>query len=110
MCRHKMHVKSGDTIKIISGKDKGKVSQILQVFPKTSMIIAKDVNLKTKHYQPKQKGESGEIRRCEAPIHSSNVMLYSIKEKVSSRFTIQIDTNNKKQRVLKKNNETIEGR
>lgn len=105
--KQKMHVKTGDIVKIISGKEKGKFGTIIQVFPKTSMVIIKDLNLKIKHQQPKQKGESGEIRRYEAPIHSSNVMLYSTETKVSSRFTIQVDANNKKCRILKKNNEIV---
>nr|AYR06227.1 ribosomal protein L24 [Renouxia sp.] len=104
--KYKIHVKTGDIVKIISGKEKGKFGPIIRVFPKTSMVIVKDLNLKIKHQQPKQKGESGEIRRNEAPIHSSNVMLYSTETKVSSRFTIQVNAN-KKLRILKKNNEIV---
>ncbi|NER07747.1 MAG: 50S ribosomal protein L24, partial [Okeania sp. SIO3C4] len=74
--RYKMHVKKGDTVQIIAGKDKGKVGEIIQVLPKVSKVVVKDVNVKTKHVKPQQEGESGKIVNIEAPIHSSNVMLY----------------------------------
>ena len=53
-----MHVKKGDTVKVISGKDKGKVGEILRAIPEQSQVIIKGVNLKTKHVKPKQEGES----------------------------------------------------
>ena len=56
--RYKMHVKKGDTVQIIAGKDKGKVGEIMQVLPKISKVVVKDVNVKTKHVKPQQEGES----------------------------------------------------
>lgn len=79
--RYRMHVKKGDTVQVITGKDKAKVGEILQVLPKTSQVIVKGVNVKTKHVKPQREGESGQIITLEAPIHSSNVMLYSKKQK-----------------------------
>ncbi|MDJ1181838.1 50S ribosomal protein L24 [Roseofilum casamattae] len=104
----KMHVKKGDTVQVIAGKDKGKVGEILQAFPKQSKVIVQNVNIKTKHVKPKQDGESGQINTFEAPIHSSNVMLYSTKEKVASRISYSVNEDGKKVRVLKKTGEIVD--
>lgn len=80
--RYKMHVKKGDTVQVISGKDKGKVGEILQTLQKESKVLVKGVNFQTKHVKPQQEGESGQIVTNEAPIHSSNVMLYSENQKL----------------------------
>lgn len=106
--RHKMHVKKGDTVQVIAGSDKGKVGEILQTISKTSKVIVKGVNLRTKHVKPQQEGESGQIVVQEAPIHSSNVMLYSEKQKVASRVCHTIDKDGKKVRMLKKTGEIID--
>nr|WP_283756704.1 50S ribosomal protein L24 [Roseofilum casamattae] len=103
-----MHVKKGDTVQVIAGKDKGKVGEILQAFPKQSKVIVQNVNIKTKHVKPKQDGESGQINTFEAPIHSSNVMLYSTKEKVASRISYSVNEDGKKVRVLKKTGEIVD--
>lgn len=106
--RYKMHVRKGDTVQVISGRDKGKVAEILQTLPKTSQVIVKGVNIRTKHIKPKQEGESGQISTFEFPIHSSNVMLYSEKEKVASRVGYTVTDDGRKVRVLKKTGEIID--
>ncbi|WP_293078875.1 50S ribosomal protein L24 [Okeania sp. SIO3B5] len=106
--RYKMHVKKGDTVQIIAGKDKGKVSEIMKVLPKVSKVVVKDINVKTKHVKPQQEGESGKIVNIEAPIHSSNVMLYSNKEKVASRICYTFTEDGRKVRKLKKTGEIID--
>ena len=106
--RFKMHVKKGDTVQVISGRDKGKVGEVLQSIPKTSQIVVKGVNVRTKHVKPQQEGESGQIATFEAPIHSSNVMLYSEKEKVASRICYTFTDDGRKVRMLKKTGEIID--
>jgi large subunit ribosomal protein L24 len=106
--RFKMHVKKGDTIQVISGRDKGKVGEISQVNPKTSQVIVEGVNVRTKHVKPKQEGESGQIITFEGPIHSSNVMLYSTKEKTVSRLCYTFTEDGRKVRMLKKTGEIID--
>jgi large subunit ribosomal protein L24 len=106
--RHKMHVKKGDTVQVIAGKDKGKVGEILQASPKSSKVIVKGVNIRTKHIKPRQEGESGQIVTSEAPIHSSNVMLYSEKQKVASRVCYTFTEDGRKVRMLKKTGEIID--
>jgi large subunit ribosomal protein L24 len=105
---HRMHVKKGDTVQIIAGKDKGKIGEILKVFPETSKAIVKGVNIRTKHVKPVQEGESGRIDTAEAPIHSSKVMLYSTKQNVASRIGYTVTAEGKKVRMLKKTGEIID--
>jgi large subunit ribosomal protein L24 len=106
--RHKMHVKKGDTVQIISGNEKGKVGEVVRVYPETSRVIVQGVNVKTKHVKPQQEGESGQIVNIEAPIHSSNVMIYSNKEKVASRICYTLNAEGRKVRMLKKTGEVLD--
>lgn len=105
---HKLHVKTGDTVQVISGRDKGKVGEVLQTFPKTGHVMIKGVNFRTKHLKPRQEGESGQVVTTEAPIHSSNVMLYSTQEKVASRVCMTFTQDGRKVRMLKKTGEIID--
>jgi large subunit ribosomal protein L24 len=105
---HRMHVKKGDTVQIISGKDKGKIGEILKSFPELSKVIVKGVNIRTKHIKPVQEGEAGRIDSTEAPIHSSKVMVYSTKQNVASRIAYTITAEGKKVRMLKKTGEIID--
>ncbi len=106
--RHKVHVRKGDTVQVIAGRDRGKVGEVLNVIPKTSQVVVQGVNIRTKHVKPQQEGESGQIVTQEAPIHSSNVMLYSEKEKVASRVAYTFTDDGRKVRMLKKTGEIID--
>lgn len=106
--RYTMHVKKGDSVQVITGRDKGKVGEILQTLPKLSKVVVKGVNVKTKHVKPQQEGETGQIVTYEAPIHSSNVMLYSTKQKVASRISYTFNGEGRKVRILKKTGEIID--
>ncbi|MBW4461036.1 MAG: 50S ribosomal protein L24 [Nodosilinea sp. WJT8-NPBG4] len=106
--RHKVHVRKGDTVQVIAGRDRGKVGEVLSVIPKTSQVLVQGVNIRTKHVKPQQEGESGQIVTQEAPIHSSNVMLYSEKEKVASRVAYTFTDDGRKVRMLKKTGEIID--
>ncbi|TVP67649.1 MAG: 50S ribosomal protein L24 [Leptolyngbya sp. LCM1.Bin17] len=106
--RHKLHVRKGDTVQVITGRDRGKVGEVLSVNPKKSQVIVQGVNMRTKHVKPQQEGESGQIVVQEGPIHSSNVMLYSEKEKVASRVCYTFNDDGRKVRMLKKTGEIID--
>ncbi len=106
--RYKMHVKKGDTVQVIAGRDKGKVGEILRTLPKLSKVVVKGVNVRTKHVKPNQEGETGQIVTFEAPIHSSNVMLYSNKQKVASRIGYTFTEDGRKVRMLKKTGEILD--
>ena len=105
--RIKMHVKNGDIVQIISGKNKGSIGKITKIIQKTSKVVVENINIKTKHVRPNQKEESGKIINFEAPIHSSNVMIYSNQYKIRSRYNIFIDPEGQKYRQLKKTQEKI---
>lgn len=105
---HKMHVKAGDTVQVISGSEKGKVGEVIKALPQESKVIVKGVNVKTKHVKPQGEGESGRITTTEFPIHSSNVMLYSTKQNVASRVCYTFTSEGKKVRMLKKTGEILD--
>jgi large subunit ribosomal protein L24 len=69
-----MHVKKGDKVRVISGKDKGKTGVILAAYPKDSRVLVEGVNIVKKHAKPSQVNPQGGILSFEAPIHVSNVM------------------------------------
>lgn len=97
-----VHIKKGDTVKILSGKDKGKIGEITQIIKNSNQVVVKDINIKKKHIKPKKEGDIGKILQFEAPIHSSNVMVYSLDNKIASRVSYQKNESGKKVRVLKK--------
>ena len=80
-----MHVVVGDTVQVVAGSDKGKVTEVTAVRPETSEVCCRGVRVVTKHQKPQSEGESGQIVRFETWLHSSNVMHYSKEEKVRSR-------------------------
>ena len=106
--RVKMRIRKGDTVQVINGKEKGKTGEVLQTLPLENRVVVKGINLRTRHVKPTQEGESGQIVTEEASLHASNVMIYSAKEKVSSRVEIFIDKDGSKKRRLKKTGELID--
>ena len=72
---HKIHVKIGDVVTIISGYHRNKIGEVLKINKKTGKIIIKGINFKFKHVKPNTENEVGEIKQFEAPIHHSNVKL-----------------------------------
>ncbi len=106
--RYTMHVKTGDTVQVITGAEKGKVGKVVQTLPKLNKVVIEGVNTRTKHVKPRQEGESGQIQTFDAPIHSSNVMLYSSKEKVASRVCYTYNSDGRKVRMLKKTGEVLD--
>ena len=68
---NKLKIKKGDNVKILSGNDKGKTGEVLEVIPKTNKIIVKGVNIRKKHVKPRKQGEEGGIIPVECSIHSS---------------------------------------
>ena len=73
----KMHVKIGDSVKIISGSDKNKIGEVIKLYRSTGKILVKGINFKYKHVKPNTENDVGEIKQFEAPIHHSNVKLNS---------------------------------
>ena len=72
---HKIHVKIGDVVTIISGYHRNKIGEVIKINKKTGKILIKGINFKFKHVKPNTENEVGEIKQFEAPIHHSNVKL-----------------------------------
>lgn len=72
----KMHVKKGDNVVVISGKDKGKKAKVLVVMPKAGKVIAEGISMATKHKKPTKTMQQGGIIHQETPIFASKVMLW----------------------------------
>ncbi|MEW5907834.1 MAG: 50S ribosomal protein L24 [Patescibacteria group bacterium] len=70
-----MKLKRGDTVKIISGKDRGKTGKIIRVLPPKNKIIVEGVNVRKKHSKPKRQGQKGQIIQMAMPIDVSNAIL-----------------------------------
>ncbi|WP_144512686.1 50S ribosomal protein L24 [Bacillus sp. FJAT-22090] len=101
-----MHVKKGDKVMVISGKDKGKTGVILASFPKKDRVLVEGVNIIKKHVKPNQVNPQGGIVSQEAAIHVSNVMLIDPKTGEPTRVGYKVE-DGKKVRVAKKSGEII---
>lgn len=69
-----MKIKKGDTVKIITGKDKGKTGKITRVLKDKEKIVVEGINLRKKHVRPKKQGQKGQIISIAVPFHVSNAM------------------------------------
>ncbi|MDD6466982.1 MAG: 50S ribosomal protein L24 [Erysipelotrichaceae bacterium] len=96
-----MKIKKGDQVKVITGKYKGTIGEVLQVFPKEDKVIVEGVNIAKKHLKPSQSNPDGGIVEKLLPIHVSNVMAYDSKAKKASRIGFT-EEKGKKVRVYKK--------
>ena len=96
-----MRIKKGDTVKILSGNDKGKQGEVLEVIPKSEKILVKGVNIRKKHVKPRKQGEEGGIISAECVIHSSkaNVVCPKCNKATKIGYTVEKD---EKVRVCKK--------
>lgn len=102
-----MHVKKGDKVKVITGKDKGKSGKVLAAFPKKDCVLIEGINMVKKHTKPSNINPQGGILNVEAPIHVSNVMLIDPKTGEPTRVGYEVK-GDKKVRVAKKSGEVID--
>ena len=93
-----MRIKKGDTVQVLSGNDKGKKGEVLQVMPKDSKIVVKGVNVRKKHIKPNSMNPQGEVVEKELPIFASKVMHWDESAKKGTRVKFEIK-NDKKVRV-----------
>ena len=101
-----MKIQKGDTVKIISGNDKGKTGRVIKVFPDKSRIIVEGINVVKKHSRPSQENPQGAILEKELSIHVSNAM-YLNGDK-ASKIGIKKLEDGSKVRFLKLTNENID--
>ncbi|MBM7646870.1 large subunit ribosomal protein L24 [Scopulibacillus daqui] len=102
-----LHVKKGDKVQVISGKDKGKQGVILKAYPSKNRVVVEGVNIVKKHSKPTQMNPQGGIIEQEAPIHVSNVMPLDPKTNEPTRVGYKIE-NGKKVRIAKKSGEVLD--
>lgn len=102
-----MHVKTGDKVKVISGKYKGKEGVILKSFPKQNRVLVEGVNIVKKHQKPSQANQTGGVVEMEAPIHVSNVMLIDPSTGAATRVSYKVEMV-KKVRVSKRTGEVLD--
>ncbi|SDI07154.1 large subunit ribosomal protein L24 [Alteribacillus persepolensis] len=107
MTQPKLHVKKGDKVKVISGKDKGQEGVILQAFPSQQRVLVEGVNMVKKHAKPSQENPQGGILNQEAPVHVSNVMPLDPKSGEPTRVGFKVE-DGKKVRIAKKSGEPLD--
>ena len=96
-----MRIKKGDTVKVLSGNDKGTTGEVLQILPKEDKVIVKNVNVRKKHVKARKQGEEGGIIASECAIPSSKVNVVCPKCGKTTKVGYDVEKD-KKVRVCKK--------
>ncbi len=96
-----MRIKKGDTVQVLSGNDKGKTGEVLEVMPKTSKVVVKGINIRKKHIKPRKQGDEGGIIPVECAIFSAKVNVVCPKCNKPTKIGYEMDKD-QKVRVCKK--------
>lgn len=105
----KLHVKTGDRVMVISGKDKGKIGSIKKSYPKIGKVVVEGVNMITKAVKPNpMAGVQGGLIKMEAPFNSSKIMIFCSKCEKPTRIRHDVLESGKKIRVCKKCGEQLD--
>lgn len=105
--RVKMYVKKGDTVYVVSGKEKGKTGRVIKVLRSKNTALVEKLNIVKRHQRPTQANPTGGIVEKEAPIHISNLMLFDDKEKKPARIGRKTLSTGEKVRYSKRSGEEI---
>ncbi|WP_086617387.1 50S ribosomal protein L24 [Erythrobacter tepidarius] len=101
-------IKKGDSVVVLSGKDKGRTGTVTQVLPKEGKVVVEGVNIVARHRKPSQQNPQGGIDRFPAPMHISKVAVADPKTGKPTRVRFEV-RDGKKVRVAVKSGETING-
>ena len=101
-------IRKGDTVVVLSGKDKGKTGEVIRSMPKESKVVVSGVNVAARHRKPSQVNPQGGIERKEAPLHVSKVAIADPKTGAPTRVRFET-RDGKKVRVAAKSGELING-
>ena len=101
-------IRKGDTVVVLSGKDKGKTGEVTKAMPKDGKVIVSGVNVAVRHRKPTQLNPQGGIERKEAPMHVSKVAIADPKTGKATRVRFE-ERDGKKVRVAAKSGELIHG-
>ena len=102
-----VHVRKGDTVRVMRGDDKGREGKVLKVFTKTGRVLIEGVNIVKKHRRARRPEEQSGIIEAPAPVASSNVMLLDPKTGAPTRTRARLDNDGTKERVGVKTGEPI---
>jgi large subunit ribosomal protein L24 len=105
--RHKIHLAKGDTVRVISGDDRGKEGRILQVDPKALRVIVEGVNLVKKHQRARTPDQESKIIEMAAPIAVSKVMLLDPKSGLPTRVRRRRDKDGTVERIAARSGQPI---
>ena len=108
MNSEKTHIRRDDKVKVLTGKDRGKIGKVLKVIRKENRVVVENINKVKRHQKPNFKNPQGGIVEAEAPIHLSNVQLMCNHCLNPVRIKMKVLEDGKKVRVCRKCNETIE--
>ncbi|MBL7857953.1 MAG: 50S ribosomal protein L24 [Cyclobacteriaceae bacterium] len=103
----KLHIRKGDMVRVIAGEDKGKEGKVLEVLIDKNRAFVEGRNIVTKHEKPSAGKPEGGIKKTEAPIHISNLMLIDPASGKTTRVGRKLNEKNKLQRYSKKTGEFI---
>ncbi len=103
-----LHIKKNDKVKVIAGKDRGKIGKVLKISGKDGRVLVENVNIMKRHSKPTARNKQGGIVEKEAPIHNSNIMVMCGKCVKPTRIRIRSLEDGKKMRVCAKCDEIIE--
>lgn len=103
----KMHVKTGDNVVVLSGKDKGKQGKIIAVSPKENKVIVEGINIVSKHAKARKAGQEGGIIKTEGAMYASKVQLVCSHCGKGTRVAHKIMEDGKKKRSCKKCGEVL---
>ena len=103
----KMHIKTGDTVMIMSGRDRGEKGKVLAVSPKEGKVIVEGHNLVTKHVKPRKMGDQGGIIKAEGAIYASKVQILCPRCGKPTRVKHKLYEDGTKERVCAKCGETL---
>ena len=104
---NKIHVKTGDTVQVISGAEKGKQGKVVAVSPKEGKLIIEGVNMVSKHVKPRKMGEQGGIIKAEGAFYACKAQIYCSHCKKPSRVAFKVNDNGDKTRVCAKCGEKL---
>jgi large subunit ribosomal protein L24 len=102
------HVRRGDTVIVVAGKDRGKRGRVLRVIPEKNRVVIERINMIKRHQRPTQKIRQGGIIEREGPIHLSNVMLVDPTSGKPTRVGMRELGDGKKVRVARKSGEIVD--
>jgi len=105
--RVRVHVRKGDTVRVMRGDDKGREGRVLKVFTKTGRVLVEGVNIVKKHRRARRPEEESGIIEMPAPVNASNVMLLDPKTGAPTRTRSRVDADGTKERVGVKTGEPI---